>query len=119
MNKIKNAYSANPILFIHIAAVVIMMVYTIANGVFLSVAGRDSTTEWLSAIHMLTYFGGIGAWLASASGKRCQAHKADESKITYIALWLYSKVLWIMAILNIFSAVVILVEFGLLGGEWV
>lgn len=95
--RIKKAYATNPILFIHIAAFAIAVMLGIISEILLTVAGIDSIPEPIRDAYMVIFFVAISYWLASASAKRCNAHKHDESKITYIALWLYSRVLRITA----------------------
>jgi len=108
LSKLRKAYHTNPILFIHIAAFVIGIIFGVASEVFLIVTGIDSIPTQITDANMVLYTASIAFWLANASKKQSYKHRNDESRITYIALIIYSRVVLVAAIGWVLSFVITL-----------
>lgn len=114
-HKILKAYRSNPILSIHVFAVVYFFVIYAALEILHIICKRELISGTVRDFIMTFSMAGIWIWLSLAARRCSQVHRNDETKLTYIALKIYAFANYIAGSVCLLTSLITLV--GVLTGS--
>ena len=106
--KIRSAYKSNPILFVHVAAPCLYIVWTIFIELIVEIVIPQSLSMVFREAAAVIFAWAICLWLAYVTSQRSKAHSMDESRFTYYALKCYSNfiktilIVWVLSYIIVF-----------------
>ena len=105
LNRLKKMYKNNPILFVHLAAFVVLVTLNPITGIFSIMIGLK-IPEKLSIANSSAYFAAVFYLLGHVSSLQIKKHENDESGLTRFFLRSYSRLMYVGFVVIILATII-------------